>query len=152
MYTIKTVEAKENLVLSVTFQNGIIKEYDVKQLFSTFPVFNKLQTINGLFEKANVDISGQGIVWNDEIDLDAKSVWENGIEVGRTEISANDMVATALIRARHKCGITQVQLSKMTGICQADISRIERGIANPSVMTLNRLAKALGLKLNIEMI
>ena len=150
MYTIKTVRAKENLILSATFQNGIIKEYDVKQLFPIFPAFKELQRTKGLFEKVRVDISGQGIIWNDDIDLDARDIWEKGIEVGKTEISANDMVAVTLVRARRKCGITQVQLSEITGICQADISRIERGIANPSISTLSRLAKGLGLKLNIE--
>ena len=44
---------------------------------------------------------------------------------------------------------TQKQLSEQTGIYQADISKIERGLANPSLSTLKRLADGMGLKLRI---
>ena len=47
-------------------------------------------------------------------------------------------------------GMTQKQLAEVTGIYQADISKIERGLANPSVSTLKRLADGMGLKLKIE--
>ncbi|MCX4321214.1 MAG: helix-turn-helix transcriptional regulator [Lachnospiraceae bacterium] len=40
----------------------------------------------------------------------------------------------------------------MTGINQADISRIERGFSNPSISTLKRLAVGLGKNLNIEFV
>ena len=40
-------------------------------------------------------------------------------------------------------------LSKKTGIIQADISRIERGIANPSISILKRLAESMGMNLKI---
>ena len=48
-------------------------------------------------------------------------------------------------------GISQKELSDLTGIDQSDISKIERGIANPSVNTLSRIAQALGAKLQISM-
>lgn len=41
----------------------------------------------------------------------------------------------ALIDARSRSGITQKELAERTGINQADISRIERGNANPSLRT-----------------
>ncbi len=46
--------------------------------------------------------------------------------------------------------MTQKQLSEVTGIYQADISKIERGLANPSLLTLKRLADGMDLKLRIE--
>ena len=57
-----------------------------------------------------------------------------------------------LINARKKSGITQSELSKLTGIAQGDISNIETGNANPSIKTLQRLAAALGKKLKIEFV
>lgn len=45
-----------------------------------------------------------------------------------------------------------MELSENTGIYQADISKIERGMANPSLLTLKRLADGLGMQLNIEFI
>ncbi len=59
-------------------------------------------------------------------------------------------VARAMIKARIEQDLTQKQLSERTGITQADISRIERGSANPSLNTLYRLAKGLGMKINIS--
>ena len=47
--------------------------------------------------------------------------------------------------------MSKAGLSRITGIDQADISRIERGTADPSICTLNRIAKALDAKLKITM-
>jgi ribosome-binding protein aMBF1 (putative translation factor) len=49
-------------------------------------------------------------------------------------------------RARH---LTQKQLAAMTGIDQAEISRIERGQANPTTATLGVLARALGVDVKL---
>ena len=48
--------------------------------------------------------------------------------------------------------MTQKELSEITGIDQSDISKIERGIANPSVGTLYRIAAALDSELVISII
>lgn len=45
-------------------------------------------------------------------------------------------VIQTLINARKSIGLTQKQLSKKTGIAQADISNLESGKANPSLRTL----------------
>lgn len=57
--------------------------------------------------------------------------------------------AAAVAAARSQSGLSQKQLAAATGIDQADISRIERGLANPAVSTLERIAKALGGQLTI---
>jgi len=47
--------------------------------------------------------------------------------------------------AREKLGLTQQQLTELSNVPQSEISRIEKGRANPTFLTLCRLAKALGL-------
>ena len=47
---------------------------------------------------------------------------------------------------------TQKQLSERTGIAQADISKLERGNANPSLRTLQRLAAGMGMNVKIEFV
>jgi XRE family transcriptional regulator, regulator of sulfur utilization len=49
--------------------------------------------------------------------------------------------------ARLARGLTQRQLSELSGVPQADISRIERGAGNPTEATLQRLATALQRRL-----
>lgn len=61
-------------------------------------------------------------------------------------------VIQALIDARKETGMTQKELSKRTGIAQGDISKLERGTANPSIKTLQRLAAGMGRVLKIEFV
>ena len=58
----------------------------------------------------------------------------------------------ALIAARKEKGLTQKELSELTGIAQADLSKIENGNANPCLKTLKRLAEGLGKKLQISFV
>ena len=59
-------------------------------------------------------------------------------------------IIQAMIDARKKQNITQKELSRRTGITQADISRIENGNRNPSLSMLKKLAKGLGMTLRLE--
>ena len=59
-------------------------------------------------------------------------------------------IIQAIIDARKKNGMTQKELSENTGISQGDISKLERGNANPSLLTLQRLAAGMGMVLRIE--
>jgi len=52
-----------------------------------------------------------------------------------------------LRRAR---GLTQVELAARSGIAQSEISRIERGAANPTVATLAALSRPLGATLHLS--
>src|SRR4051812_8709759 len=54
-------------------------------------------------------------------------------------------LARQLIGRQHEQGLTQKQLAELSGIDQAEISRIERGQANPTTATLSALTKALGV-------
>ena len=61
-------------------------------------------------------------------------------------------IIQAMIDARVKQNITQKELSERTGITQADISRIERGTRNPSLVMMKRIAAGLGMQLRLEFI
>ncbi|MBX8996038.1 helix-turn-helix transcriptional regulator [Corynebacterium testudinoris] len=45
--------------------------------------------------------------------------------------------------------MSQKQLSEISGIQQAEISRIERGRANPTLATLERLTGPLGVRFSV---
>ncbi len=59
-------------------------------------------------------------------------------------------IYSAIAKARKSKNISQQELSRMTGIIQADISRIENGKANPTINVITRLADALGISLNFS--
>lgn len=59
-------------------------------------------------------------------------------------------VIREMLKAREEKNLTQVELSQLTGISQADISRLENGEANPTIGILDRVANAFGKKLEIS--
>lgn len=68
------------------------------------------------------------------------------------DLETEFQIIRAIIDARTEMGITQKQLSDLTGIAQADISKLENGNANPSLKTLQRLASAIGKKVKISFV
>ena len=61
-------------------------------------------------------------------------------------------IVRAMLDSRMEQNISQQELSKITGITQSDISKIENGIANPSLNTLKRLAEAFGKSVQIRFV
>lgn len=59
-------------------------------------------------------------------------------------------VIQALIDARKAKNMTQQQLAAQTGINQADISKLERGLSNPTLNLLKRLAEGLDMYVKLE--
>ena len=58
----------------------------------------------------------------------------------------------AILDCRKEMNMTLKQLSEATGIAQGDISKIENGCANPSLKTIERIAKGMGKKLRLEFV
>ena len=141
---------KEGTVLELGFQSGEVKRYDMESLFSKYPQLEALRD-RKLFLSGKL-MGAYGIIWNDELDLEAETVYEDGITVRQEEVPINMLVGNAILEARTKAGLSQKDLSAATGIDQSDISKIERGAANPSMMTLQRIADALGAKLTVSIV
>lgn len=58
----------------------------------------------------------------------------------------------AMIDVRNQNNMTQKELAERSGIDQSDISKIERGVANPSLSTLKRLAEGMDTVLRLQFI
>lgn len=139
---------KEGTTIEVTFQDGVVKQYDMACLFEKYPQLAALKD-RSLFLKGR--LSGfYGVRWNNDLDIEAESIYEEGKTVRIEEPAPSIMAGMAVMNARAERGISQTKLSELTGIDQADVSRIERGIANPSIATLGRIAKALDARVSIE--
>lgn len=61
-------------------------------------------------------------------------------------------LASMLIEARARAGLSQNDLARRMGMKQASVARIESGRFNPSVKTLKLYAAATGHDLKIEML
>jgi transcriptional regulator with XRE-family HTH domain len=60
-------------------------------------------------------------------------------------------LADEVIELRLERGWTQTELARRAGTQQANISRIENGLANPTVKLLHKLAEAFGTELRIRL-
>lgn len=56
-------------------------------------------------------------------------------------------VARKIIELRRKYGISQYQLSKLSGVSQSALSEIERGIKQPTITTIENICRAFNITL-----
>lgn len=56
-------------------------------------------------------------------------------------------IGTQISEARRDAGLSQEQLSDMTGLSRSDISRIENGVRNVTMDSLTKIAHALGCEM-----
>ena len=146
----KAMELKflRGTTLAVTFQDGIVKKYDMSSLFPKYPQLSALKN-RDLFLSGKL-MGPYGIIWNDDLDIETETIYQDGKTIRTKPVEIHETSSHAVRKARALAGMSQKELSAATGIDQADISKIECGLANPSVGTLERIAGALGGTLSIS--
>ena len=77
---IKEVKALENYILLVTFDNGKIVEYNIREDIDTLSRYSDLLSIHGLWKQVQLDESRTCVYWNDYIDLPSDTIYEYGKE------------------------------------------------------------------------
>ena len=77
---ILSVKPTEDLTLLAVFQDGTEKTYNIRALYPVLPQFRVFETDKVLFFQVQVDPGGYGVSWNDDLDLDANDILENGID------------------------------------------------------------------------
>jgi hypothetical protein len=77
-HKVTSVVPLDNYLLDVTFEDGSLKEYDVKPLFTKWSAFDALRVEPGLFHCVKIETGGYAISWNDAIDLSCNELWDNG--------------------------------------------------------------------------
>ncbi len=75
---IKTVKSKDNYVLQVIFDDGKNVLYDMNEDIDTFPGYDDLKNIHGLFDQVQLDESRTCVFWNEDIDLPSDMIYEYG--------------------------------------------------------------------------
>lgn len=74
-----------------------------------------------------------------------------GFLLARRETQPFLDAADDMVRLRIRLGLSQEQLAERAGTKQANISRIEAGLANPTLKVLQRIAEALDSDLIVAM-
>lgn len=146
------VKFLEDVTLELTFQDGKVIRYDMSQMFDKYPQLEELRKDRKLFLSGHLDLTGFAVVWNDELDFDTTSIYDDGELVDIVETPLTQKIGFLLAKTRDDMNVTQVELAKRSHIDQADISKIERGIGNPTLVKINKLFKALGKKLSFTVL
>ena len=130
---------KEGTTFDLYFLDGTVKRYDILRLAKKYPQLNALKDRN-LFLKGKLP-DWSGVEWNDELDIDSQSVYECGTDV------TNDIdivvIGYKIKLRRLELFMSQEDLANKVGIDQSDLSKIEKGNANPSLKTLLRISEGL---------
>lgn len=83
---VKAINIKflEGVNVEVTYIDGKVIRYDMSTMYEKYPQLAELEN-RSLFESGHLDPGGYGIIWNDDLDFDAMSIYENGEVVGKVE-------------------------------------------------------------------
>ena len=71
----RAVELKylDGTAIEVLFQDGMVKQYDISDLFSKYPQLKALED-REIFLQGK--LSAYGIIWNDDLDLETETIYE----------------------------------------------------------------------------
>ena len=140
---------KEETTFDLYFSDGIVKRYDILSLADKFPQLNALKD-RALFLKGKL-FGWSGVIWNDELDIDAETVYEESLDVSNEYSDIDNVVLGYKIKEKRLAlNLSQDELAKRVNIDQSDLSKIEKGTANASIKMISRIAKGLGLKVTIN--
>ena len=141
---------KENTTFDLYFLDGTVKRYDILSLADKFPQLNALKD-RALFLKGRI-LGWSGVVWNDDLDIDCDTVYEEGQDVTDEYDDVGNVVIGYKIKERRlELDLSQEDLAKRVGIDQSDLSKIEKGTANPSIKMINRIAQGLDSKIIVNL-
>lgn len=140
--------------LDVTFYTGEVKRFDIRRLASYERRFEELLRHDDEIKKMSIGKDDLDVSWNIQgVDYTIKSdsIWDDGVLMERVNVDDVKMrLARHLIILRDSLGITQKELALISGVHQADISNIERGLANPSIETVGKLVRAMDRHLDFD--
>lgn len=140
----------EKTLFDVYFLDGKVKRYDILSLADKFPQLNKLND-RPLFEKGKL-LGWSTVYWNEELDVDVETVYDEGIDVTDQYDDIDSAIIGFIIKEKRlERNLSQEDLAKKIGIDQSDLSKIEKGLSNPSIKMVNRIAKGLDAKLSISL-
>ena len=100
--------------------------------------------------KLTVETRNGNIVMTRVSEMHKRSMEEPKYRKAYGELEDEFAIARAVIAARKRAGLTQTELARRMGTTQPAVTRMESGRVQPSLRTLQRLAKATGFRLMIR--
>ena len=139
---------RERTLIDAYFDDGSVKRYDVLSLVNRYPQLNELKN-RDLFNKGKL-LGWSAIYWNEELDLDTEIIYEDGLDVSDEYDDIEAVVLGFKIKEkRQELNLSQEELAEKIEIDQSDLSKIERGLFNPTIKMIKRIAKGLDTSISL---
>ena len=149
MITAIKLVLKENTTFDVYYLDGVVKRYDILTLAKKFPQLNALED-RKLFLKGYL-LGWSAVVWNDDLDIDVETPYYDGVDVtDEYDDIENAVLGYKIKDKRLDLNLSQAQLAGKIGIDQSDLSKIEKGNANPSLKMIKKIVSGLNAKITIN--
>jgi phage-related protein/DNA-binding phage protein len=100
---------------------------------------------------ARTRAKGSGLMGIPISKLKKRWMKEPGFKGGYDALEAEFTLASILIEARTRAKLSQQEVAKKMGTSQSTIARLESGAARPSLSTLERFAKATGMRVRLSL-
>ncbi len=84
-------------------------------------------------------------------EIEKRLLSDPGVKREYDALASEFEIATELLRARKRAGLSQVELAERMGTSQSAIARLESGQTLPSTKTLLRFAQATGSKIQFRL-
>lgn len=140
---------KEDTTVDVYFLDGSVKRYDVICLADKFPQLKALSD-RDLFKKGEL-LGWSTIQWNEELDISTEDPYYEGDDVTYEYSDIDNVVLGYKIKQKRlELGLSQEELASKIGIDQSDLSKIEKGNANPSIKMIHKISNGLNSKISIN--
>ena len=149
MVTAIKLVLKEGTTFDVYYLDGFVKRYDILWLAKKFPQLNAL-TDRKLFLKGRL-LGWSAVQWNDELDISTEDPYYDGVDVtNEYDDVENVIIGYKIKQKRLELNLSQDELASKVGIDQSDLSKIEKGNANPSIKMIYKIVCGLDSKLSID--
>jgi DNA-binding transcriptional regulator YiaG len=114
--------AERPLTLDVRWRGGGESSIDVSGVVNTFRAFEQLRRLPDLFHRARVGEHGTDVVWTDEIDMSADTLWRLA-----QEQSGATMTADAFRDWRERNAYTLDAAARALGLSRRMVAYYEQG-------------------------
>lgn len=139
---------REKTLIDAYFDDGSVKRFDVLSLANQYPQLNELKN-RDLFLRGKL-LGWSAICWNEELDLDTEIIYEVGKDVSEEHDDIETVVLGYKIKEkRQELNLSQEELAEKIEIDQSDLSKIERGLFNPTIKMIKRIAKGLDTSISL---
>lgn len=140
---------KEGTTFDLFYLDGSVKRYDILSLAEKHPQLNALKNRKKFLDAKLLGWSG--VVWDEELDIEVETPFYDGLDVTKEYDNIDSVIIGFLIKQKRiELGLSQDELAKKVGIDQSDLSKIEKGNANPSIKTIHKVVSGLDSKLNVS--